>query len=144
MFQSLLKSLFYRVNHHEGGNYGQMDKDTIEKHLRVQISIEPSRDPIMGKYRSEIKNGNFYVGYTANTPNNAFERALNIWIKYDRHTPYVSLENLVIMINNLPLLPEKDDFETHIFTNEGEMLGIFTLVDEVYKLYYFGKVLKKF
>lgn len=120
-----------------------LSKSIIEKRLGVQISITPSDDPIMGKYRSEIKNGNFYVGYTANSPNSAFERALNIWIKYDRHTPYVSLENLVVMINSLPPEPETDNFVTHVFTREGEMIGVFTLVDDIYKLYYFCKSKEK-
>lgn len=119
-----------------------MSKDIIEKRLGVQISITPSEDPIMGKYRSEIKNGNFYVGYTANSPNSAFERALNIWIKYDRHTPYVSLENLIAMINSLPADSETGNFITHLSTKEGEMIGIFILVDKVFKLYHFGKVVE--
>ena len=119
-----------------------ISKDIVEKRLGVQVSITPSEDPIMGKYRSEIKNGSFYVGYTANSPNSAFERALNIWIKYDRHTPYVSLENLISMINSLPPDSETQDFVTHLYTREGEMIGIFIMVDNVFKLYYFGKVIQ--
>ncbi len=119
-----------------------MSKDIVEKRLGVQVSITPSEDPIMGKYRSEIKNGSFYVGYTANSPNSAFERALNIWIKYDRHTPYVSLENLITMINSLPANSDNSDFVSHIYTKEGDMIGIFILVDKVFKLYHFGKVIE--
>lgn len=136
-------TILYKYIVKREGIMDSLSKSIIENRLGVQISITPSEYPIVGKYRSEIKNGNFFVGYTSNSPNSAFERALNIWIKYDHHTPYVSLENLVVMINSLPSEPETDEFVTHVFTGEGEMTGVFTLVDNVYKLYYFCKSWEK-
>lgn len=119
------------------------NKDLIEQRLGVTVSITPSEEPIENKYRSVIKNKNFYVEFTANTEDRAFERSLNLWLKYDVHTPYVPLGHLIKLISSLPEEPMEEEYISNIETDFGEMIGLFVLFDGEYKLYHYGRVVKR-
>ncbi|HKJ45006.1 MAG TPA: hypothetical protein VJ991_04175 [Balneolales bacterium] len=124
-------------------NLNNEKKDIVEQRLGVRVTLTRPVDVFRGKYRLDITDNIHFVSHTALTPNRAFEKTLNLWIQYDHHTPYVDLEYLVTMIKNLPIEPEATHILSRIVTEEGEMNGLFTLVDGYYKLYCFHKAIKR-
>jgi hypothetical protein len=124
-------------------NLNNEKKDIVEHKLGVRVTLTRPVDVFRGKYRLDITDNIHFVTHTALTPNRAFEKALNLWIQYDHHTPYVDLDHLVTMIKNLPSEPEATNILSRIVTEEGEMNGLFTLVEGYYKLYCFHKAIKR-
>ncbi|HKJ30962.1 MAG TPA: hypothetical protein VKA34_04000 [Balneolales bacterium] len=124
-------------------NLNKENKNILEKVLGIKITLRQPVNVFRGKYRLEISDDRYFVSHSALTPNRALEKTLNLWIQYDRHTPYVDVDYLVAMIKNLPENYETESILSKIITEDGEMNGLFTKIDGRYKLYSFHKAVKQ-
>lgn len=123
-------------------NLNKEKKDIVENVLGVKITLRQPVNVYRGKYRLEISDAKHFVSHSALTPNRALEKALNLWIQYDRHTPYVDIDYLIAMIKDLSKEKGEESILEKIVTEDGEMYGLFTKVNGKLKLYSFHKAIK--